>query len=78
MKCPRCQDENPAGVRFCGACGALLELLCPACGASNPPANRFCHQCGGPLGGGSPAPKFVSPEAYTPKQQEHLTTATAM
>src|SRR6266542_1467938 len=24
MKCPRCQHENPAGVKFCGQCGAAL------------------------------------------------------
>ncbi|PYN83190.1 MAG: hypothetical protein DMD96_03280 [Candidatus Rokuibacteriota bacterium] len=46
MKCPRCQHENPAGVKFCGACGARLEVLCPTCQAANPPTNRFCHECG--------------------------------
>jgi len=46
MKCPRCQHENPAGVKFCGACGTRLEVLCPACQAANPPTNRFCHECG--------------------------------
>ncbi len=34
MTCPRCQHENPAGVKFCGECGARLESLCPACQAS--------------------------------------------
>ncbi|HLA25314.1 MAG TPA: adenylate/guanylate cyclase domain-containing protein [bacterium] len=24
MKCPRCEFENPAGLRFCGQCGARL------------------------------------------------------
>jgi len=46
MKCPRCQHENPAGVKFCGACGTRLEVPCPACQAANPPTNRFCHECG--------------------------------
>ncbi len=46
MKCPRCQHENPAGVKFCGACGTRLEVLCPTCQAANPPTNRFCHECG--------------------------------
>jgi class 3 adenylate cyclase/predicted ATPase len=46
MKCPRCQHENPTGVKFCGACGTRLEVLCPACQAANPPTNRFCHECG--------------------------------
>ncbi|MFQ5946585.1 MAG: alpha/beta fold hydrolase, partial [Anaerolineae bacterium] len=66
MKCPRCEHENPAGVKFCGECGARLESLCPKCQASNPPTNRFCHDCGETLTGGPPAAKFASPQAYTP------------
>ncbi len=69
MQCSRCQHENPAGVKFCGECGARLESLCPACQAANPPANKFCHQCGGPLTAGPSSPKFRSPQSYTP---EHL------
>ena len=30
------QHENPSGVKFCGECGARLELFCPSCRASNP------------------------------------------
>ncbi len=26
MNCPRCQQENPAGQRFCGDCGTPLQL----------------------------------------------------
>src|SRR5262245_12326828 len=26
MKCPRCQQENPPGQRFCGDCGTPLQL----------------------------------------------------
>ncbi|NWG01964.1 MAG: zinc-ribbon domain-containing protein [Syntrophaceae bacterium] len=22
MKCPKCQTENPEGMKFCGECGA--------------------------------------------------------
>src|SRR5438093_10640075 len=25
MTCPRCHAENPAGMRFCGHCGAPLD-----------------------------------------------------
>jgi class 3 adenylate cyclase/tetratricopeptide (TPR) repeat protein len=67
MKCPRCQHENPSGVKFCGECGARLEWLCPSCGAANPPANKFCNECGTPLAQVATAVKFVSPESYTPK-----------
>ncbi|MEW6297484.1 MAG: zinc ribbon domain-containing protein, partial [Thermodesulfobacteriota bacterium] len=31
MSCPRCQQENPAGAKFCNACGAELEAVCPRC-----------------------------------------------
>jgi class 3 adenylate cyclase/tetratricopeptide (TPR) repeat protein len=67
MQCPRCQHENHSAVKFCGECGARLELLCPSCRAANPPANKFCNECGGALHSGAAAPQFTSPQAYTPK-----------
>jgi class 3 adenylate cyclase/tetratricopeptide (TPR) repeat protein len=67
MKCPRCQHENPSGVKFCGECGARLELLCPSCRAANPPTNKFCNDCGAPLAQAATATKVLSPESYTPK-----------
>src|SRR5574341_1954512 len=80
MQCPRCQHENPAGVKFCGECGAHLESRCPACQASNPPSNKFCHECGAPLTAAPPAAKFVSPQAYTPRHlaEKILTSRTAL
>ena len=66
MHCPRCQHENPVGVKFCGECGARLEALCPACQASNPATNKFCGQCGATLGQ-VVASNLTSPQAYTPK-----------
>src|SRR5262245_41726782 len=66
MQCPRCQEQNPPGMRFCGQCAAPLASVCPACGASNPPENRFCGQCAVPLGKIAAGP-FVSPETYTPR-----------
>jgi hypothetical protein len=27
MRCSRCQQENPAGVKFCGGCGTPLQRL---------------------------------------------------
>ena len=30
MRCPRCGNENPAGNRFCGMCGATLLAPTPA------------------------------------------------
>jgi len=58
---------NPAGIKFCGACGARFEQRCPACQSANPPANKFCNQCGAPLAAPPPAPQFASPHAYTPR-----------
>ena len=84
MTCPACGHDNPAAARFCGGCGARLELVCGACSASNPPDNRFCHACGTALPGAATAPPvsapFASPRAYTPKHlaDKILTSASAL
>ena len=66
MQCPRCQQENPAGMKFCGECAMPLVSVCASCGVANPPGNKFCGQCAAPLT--KPAgPAFISPESYTPK-----------
>ena len=59
MDCPACAHANPEGARFCGECGASLELSvgCPACGEQNPAGQRFCNACGHGLSGAAPAPK---------------------
>jgi len=48
MKCPKCQANNPEGVKFCGKCGQPLqaEFTCPICGHKNPLGAKFCHECG--------------------------------
>ena len=46
MKCPKCEFENPSGIKFCGKCGVKLEKLCPRCNFSNPPEFEFCGECG--------------------------------
>jgi predicted ATPase/class 3 adenylate cyclase len=80
MNCSRCQHDNPAGVKFCGECGARLESVCAACGAANPPANKFCGQCGTPLTPAVTSTKFASPETYTPKHlaEKILTSKNAL
>src|SRR5919108_5225260 len=50
MTCSRCGADNPAGMKFCGQCGAPLGAVCPSCGADNPPEHKFCGQCGVRLG----------------------------
>src|SRR5262245_52436054 len=67
MTCPRCRHENPAAVKFCGECGARLDVACAACRTPNPPANKFCHECGAPMGSRPGAGPVASPDTYTPK-----------
>jgi class 3 adenylate cyclase/tetratricopeptide (TPR) repeat protein len=80
MLCPRCQHENPIGLKFCGECGARLGSVCAACGALNAPTQKFCGECGGALAAGAVAPKFASPQSYTPEHlaQKILTSQAAM
>jgi class 3 adenylate cyclase len=46
MKCPKCQFENPEGIKFCGECGVKLERLCPRCNSLSPSNYKFCGECG--------------------------------
>src|SRR3954449_9088709 len=80
MQCPRCHYENPGGGKFCGECGARLELLCAACQAANPPNHKFCQECGNGLAGAPPpaAAPAPSPQSYTPKHlAERILTSRA-
>jgi class 3 adenylate cyclase/tetratricopeptide (TPR) repeat protein len=68
-------------MKFCGECGARLELVCPACHAANPPNHKFCGECGKRLVAAAerleiatgPEPASVAettdanPSSYTPK-----------
>ena len=60
MKCPKCQFENPDEMKFCGECGAKIEIFCSSCNFSNPPQFKFCGECGHKL-----SPELESP----PKDQ---------
>ncbi len=59
MKCPKCQAENPEGMKFCGGCGARLERICPSCQFSNPLPFKFCGECGQELGEGTQKEKIL-------------------
>jgi class 3 adenylate cyclase/tetratricopeptide (TPR) repeat protein len=61
MKCPQCQFDNPAGAKFCNACGNKLELACPQCGNVNPPGSKFCNECGQNLAKPSTAAESSGP-----------------
>src|SRR5262245_32648348 len=70
MKCARCQHENRLGAKFCEECAAPLALVCVNCGAQLSPTAKFCSECAHPTGSASAAPtapRFASPESYTPK-----------
>jgi class 3 adenylate cyclase/tetratricopeptide (TPR) repeat protein len=74
MRCPQCQHENPAGARFCNACGAALAGACQVCGQTNAPGSRFCSNCGQRLPStetAAPGTRFGSPGAYTPSHLAH-------
>jgi class 3 adenylate cyclase/tetratricopeptide (TPR) repeat protein len=79
VKCPRCQHENPTGMKFCGQCAAPLASTCPSCGAANPPEHKFCGQCAAPLLP-APATKSAAPDSYTPKHlaEKILTSRAAL
>lgn len=44
--CPQCQEQVPAGAKFCNNCGAKLITVCPECGANVRPGSKFCSECG--------------------------------
>ena len=65
MRCPQCGVDRPAGMRFCGQCGAALGAECPSCGAANPSHHKFCGRCGAPL---SAVRDGDALEPYNPRQ----------
>jgi len=66
LTCPRCQVRNRDGLRFCEHCGASLLGTCPQCNTPIIDGVSFCGSCGTPLAL-SPAARFASPGAYTPR-----------
>jgi class 3 adenylate cyclase/tetratricopeptide (TPR) repeat protein len=80
MKCPRCQQENPPQAKFCLECATPLALRCTNCGTQLPAGAKFCFECATPVGGSALAPRFASPETYTPKHlaEKILTSKAAL
>jgi class 3 adenylate cyclase/tetratricopeptide (TPR) repeat protein len=85
MKCPRCQQENREGARFCRECGATFGVACLACGAKVDAGSKFCDGCGAALGATPPPPaptpsRFATAESYTPKHlaEKILTSKSAL
>jgi len=69
VKCPRCLRENLPQSNFCMECGGPLLAKCASCGIDLPPSAKFCPGCGRAVADMTPsaAPRFASPETYTPK-----------
>jgi len=70
MKCSNCQSDNPNEARFCGECGAKLEIKCQSCGKENPPINKFCYECGHKLSESVKPAQVLNldqPQSYIPK-----------
>ena len=44
--CPKCNFENPVGVRVCNQCAAPLLRVCESCGFESPANFKFCGNCG--------------------------------
>ena len=63
VRCEACGQENEAGRKFCGECGASLARPCAACGTPNTAGAKFCGECGAvlttpvPASGADPSPQ---------------------
>jgi len=83
VKCPRCQQENEPGAKFCEECAAPLARTCGNCGRQLSATAKFCPECAHPASPEAPAPtarRFISPESYTPKHlaEKILTSKSAL
>jgi hypothetical protein len=78
MQCPQCQQDNRPGAKFCEACATPFSRPCPNCGTQVSATAKFCSECAHPLGVEPAAPRFGSPESYTPKHlAERILTSKA-
>jgi class 3 adenylate cyclase len=80
MKCPRCQQENRPGAKFCEECAAPLARTCSSCGNQLSATAKFCPECAHPAAWPTPGDRFASPESYTPKHlaEKILTSKAAL
>ena len=78
MRCRSCQHDNPAGARFCSACGTRLAAACVACGLALPQGARFCPACGRAIDPDPGAAAARAPDSYTPRHlAERILTSRA-
>ena len=70
VHCLSCEHDNPAGARFCAACGSTLNLkLCKQCEAINDGGAQRCHNCGRQFPARAAAP------AQSPAKQSRVAVA---
>jgi class 3 adenylate cyclase/tetratricopeptide (TPR) repeat protein len=75
MLCAACQQESPAGAKFCGDCGARLVPACAGCGTAYRPGQRFCWDCGTQL---VAPPSAATPGSHIPRHlAERILTSKA-
>jgi class 3 adenylate cyclase/tetratricopeptide (TPR) repeat protein len=78
MPCARCDADNPAGARFCSACGSPLHTACPGCGAPAQEGQRFCNACGLELAGAVSATVDTGERRHATVMFSDLTGYTAL
>ena len=87
IRCPYCEQGNPAEARFCNACGGALHLpphlaSCARCGTVNPVAATVCCWCRAQLPGRKGALVPVSPSAEVstslPRRRSRVIAGTAV
>jgi class 3 adenylate cyclase len=80
MKCPKCQNENTLGAKFCEQCAAPLGRDCVNCGTQASFAAKYCSACGHPLPPVADVARFPSPKSYTPPHlaEKILTSRSAL
>ncbi|MGZ5131485.1 MAG: adenylate/guanylate cyclase domain-containing protein [Caldimonas sp.] len=78
MPCARCDADNPAGARFCSACGAGLQAACPHCGAVLQGGQRFCNGCGHEIVAAPPSAAELGERRHATVMFSDLTGYTAL
>lgn len=67
--CVACDHTNPPDSRFCGKCGAPLQVrFCRLCRSPNDAVSRHCQSCGTEL------PELAEPEAALPSNGSRSAT----
>lgn len=46
MNCASCNFQCPDGMKFCGQCGASVQIICSNCQFDNPTGFSYCGNCG--------------------------------